>query len=86
MEVTESNKQEAEKVVERYKTIVVGKSIDSDNKLFKELAIINRQSVLDENKSVLEMLALHGDLRTHLPIKVRITNVTEQINYLQSKL
>lgn len=83
MQITESNKQEAENVYWYYGKCL---GIQMEYKEAIKCAIQDRQSVLEENESVLQMLKIHGDLRVILPISERITNLTEQINYLKSKL
>jgi hypothetical protein len=68
MQVTEQNKQEAEKVVEKYQTLSF---------YAISCAIINRQSVLEEFKKIPYPSNYVG---------YKIQSLTEQIEYLKSKL
>ncbi len=78
--ITEEQKQEADRILEIYRLTTYG-SIDTIRN-----AIQDRQSVLEDNKSVFEMLKLHGDIRICWPIHERIQSLTNQIIYLKSKL
>lgn len=86
MNITEEQKQEADRIVEKY----YPHSLD-DKTIFRDLihsiycAIQDRQSVLDENESVLQMLKVHGDVRGRIVIHQRILSLTAQIEYLKNK-
>jgi hypothetical protein len=71
MNISEQNKQEAEKVVEKYQTLSF---------YAISCAIINRQSVLDAFRN--EFLKGNADLHD----SSILTNLTQQITYLKSKL
>ena len=80
MNITEEQKQEADRILEIYRLTTYG-SIDTIRN-----AIQDRQSVLEENKSMLEMIKLHGTERIRMPLLDRIQSLTNQISYLKSKL
>jgi hypothetical protein len=80
MQVSEQNKQEAEKVVEGIKKIF--HTLGEDFPVFYELAIQDRQSVLEAMQQLLE----HLQMSSKFAIQLRITNLTEQIEYLKTKL
>ena len=86
--ITEEQKQEADRIVENYKNnYILDHNIIGGGKPNRiQSAIQDRQSVLYDNNSVLEMLKIHGDLRTRLPIEDRIQSLTNQIIYLKSKI
>jgi len=90
MQVTEQNKQEAEKVVEKYRPYVISSPWIDDDEIpdiyIIKCAIQDRQSVLDYAKKVYKVAKENATESTYLPIKTEITNLTEQINYLKSKL
>lgn len=93
MQVSESNKQEAEKVVDKHTFFdVVGMSLKGHTfrKDAIHHAIQDRQSVLEDRKKELKHFrdTLHSNVFTLIAfdIEKRITNLTEQINYLKSKL
>jgi hypothetical protein len=73
MQVSEQNKQEAEKVVEMYRLI----NGDRWNVYHVECAIQDRQSVLEEFKKIPYPSNYEG---------YKIQSLTEQIEYLKSKL
>lgn len=60
--------------------------ISGDERDSYEHAIQDRQSVLDDNKSVFELLKTHDMIRAMLPVGDRIQSLTQQIDYLKSKL
>jgi hypothetical protein len=78
MNISEQNKQEAEKVVEMYRII----NGDRWNVYHVDCAIQDRQSVLEAMQQLLE----HLQMSSKFAIQLRISNLTEQINYLKSKL
>lgn len=78
--ITEEQKQEADRIVEIYRLTTYG-SIDTIRN-----AIQDRQSVLEENKSMLEMIKLHGTERIRMPLLDRIQSLTNQIEYLKTKI
>ena len=80
MNITEEQKQEADRIVEKYRLTTYG-SIDTIRN-----AIQDRQSVLEENKSMLEMIKLHGTERIRMPLLDRIQSLTNQIEYLKTKI
>jgi hypothetical protein len=102
MQVTEQNKQEADKIIEDKYSIIkktdtclheeacpnlVGCQLskygcDGWEKVSIELAIQDRQSVLEAMQQLLE----HLQMSSKFAIQLRITNLTEQIEYLKSKL
>jgi len=88
MQITEKNKQEAEKVIEKhtlkYPRFDIGKNVyQYENKIIAiNHAIQDRQSVLD----LAIRLRSNSMSASSLIIEKEITNLTEQINYLQSKL
>ena len=94
--ITEEQKQEADSIVDFYlqychystdrEFVSREKAIETRRKYATHCAIQDRQSVLEDNKSVFEMLKIHGDLRTRLPIEDRIQSLTNQIIYLKSKI
>jgi len=87
MEYTEEIKKEADSTLIRILVDIIDYiEPEHQEELSARLAIQDRQSVLKDNNSVLEMLKLHGDLRTRLPIHERIQSLTQQIDYLKSKL
>ena len=88
MNITEEQKQEADRIVEKYKNnYILDHNIIGGGKPNRiQSAIQDRQSVLEVNNSVLEMLKIHGDLRTRLPIEDRIQSLTNQIDYLKTKI
>jgi hypothetical protein len=73
MQITEQNKQEAEKVVEMYRLI----NGDRWNVYHVECAIQDRQSVLEEFKKIPYPSNYVG---------YKIQSLTEQIEFLKSKL
>jgi len=79
MQVSESNKQEAEKVLKKIHKVFIKHGAEHYQNKSIELAIHNRQSVLEALEKVFE----REDLRF---IHEEITNLTEQIEYLKSKL
>lgn len=78
--ITEEQKQEADRILEIYRLTTYG-SIDTIRN-----AIQDRQSVLEENKSMLEMIKLHGTERIRMPLLDRIQSLTNQIEYLKTKI
>ena len=80
MNITEEQKQEADRILEIYRLTTYG-SIDTIRN-----AIQDRQSVLEENKSMLEMIKLHGTERIRMPLLDRIQSLTNQIEYLKTKI
>jgi len=80
MQITEQNKQEAEKVVEMYLPMVntkdfFGDSVEMRNGI--QCAIQDRQSVLEEFKKIPYPSNYVG---------YKIQSLTEQIEYLKTKL
>ena len=86
--ITEEQKQEADRIVEKYKNnYILDHNIIGGGKPNRiQSAIQDRQSVLEENKSVFEMVKLHGNSRTILPIYDRIQSLSNQIEYLKTKI
>jgi len=85
MQVTEQNKKEAEKVVEKYSKelyheLTLIKQVTATTLLATYCAIINRQSVLD----MLDYLSRNNI--DNFIVDKEITNLTEQIEYLKYKL
>ena len=76
MQISEQNKQEADKVVESIAEIIINEGT------MYEHAIINRKSVLDLAKVAVQTCI---DETTGF-WETEITNLKAQINYLQSKL
>lgn len=90
MQVTEQNKQEAEKVVEKHtfvsqiQRIGIGQNVYQQTNKIDAIkhAIQDRQSVLDLAKR----LRSNSMSASSLIIDKEITNLTEQIEFLKSKL
>jgi len=73
MQVSEQNKQEAEKVADNILSFIFRTSTNTE---IMQLAIQDRQSVLEATKKI------DHDYN----LSTEITNLTEQIEYLKSKL
>ena len=88
MNITEEQKQEADRIVEKYKNnYILDHNIIGGGKPNRiQSAIQDRQSVLEENKSMLEMIKLHGTERIRMPLLDRIQSLTNQIEYLKTKI
>jgi hypothetical protein len=77
MQVSESNKQEAEKVLDIYSNI-------TDHFMSYHCAIQDRQSVLDNNLKMISQLM--KSKKAVIALSTENRNLTEQIEYLKSKL
>ncbi len=86
--ITEEQKQEADRIVEKYKNnYILDHNIIGGGKPNRiQSAIQDRQSVLYDNNSVLEMIKLHGTERIRMPLLDRIQSLTNQIEYLKTKI
>lgn len=76
----------AEEIAKKYYGLLF---YDVNNTLFSSsilASIQDRQSVLEDNKSVFEMLLMHGNIRTRMPVHERIKSLTNQIDYLKTKI
>jgi hypothetical protein len=92
MQVSESNKQEAEKVITTINAILIyNEGVIVTKHFVNELAIQDRLSVLDLANKTKELLTDgdgHPIVRDfhYNKIKEEITNLTEQIEFLKTKL
>jgi len=85
MQITEQNKQEAEKVVGLYSITVP--RLDIGNNISETLnPIIAINSAIQDRQSVLEALDKIRNSLNYSEVTNEINNLTEQINYLKSKL
>ena len=81
MQISEQNKQEAEKVVIKYGLLMIEYIPLSFKKKATQCAIQDRQSVLEALEKVKDFIAYPSG-----KVGYEITNLTEQIEYLKSKL
>lgn len=79
MQITEQNKQEAEKVLWNYGKYL---GIQMEYKEATNCAIQDRQSVLE----AMQMVVFANDTMTEIYIKQKTESLTEQIEFLKSKL
>jgi len=93
MQVSEENKQEAEKVREKYiqaqkmKLIYYGQNFPQSFEMVDmsyHCAIQDRQSVLDNNLKMISQLM--KSKKAVIALSTENRNLTEQIEYLKSKL
>ena len=84
MQITEQNKQEADKLVEAIRNTYhpIKPNFKYEDKLSYSLSIINRQSVLEALRKIRSNTMSARDMI----IDNNITNLTSQIEYLKSKL
>ena len=80
MNITEEQKQEADRIVEIYNRNVL--YIETDFEQSINCAIQDRQSVLEAMTELLNSL----QMSSKFAIQLRINNLTNQIEYLKSKL
>jgi hypothetical protein len=80
-------KEEVEKLIDKYLLLF---SVTLENTISRyeatHCAIFEVQSTLKENESVLEMLKIHGNDRTRLPVKFRIIFLRSVLMVLENKL
>jgi hypothetical protein len=84
MQVSEQNKQEAEKVYSTYYNLWLYSSSMMNNETIVTFAIQDRQSVLDNNLKMISQLM--KSKKAVIALSTENRNLTEQIEYLKSKL
>lgn len=84
--MTEEIKKEADKVYRKYYDIWIKSDMTIKFEDFIKIVIQDRQSVLEENKDWYKLLKVTATESSYLPIKQRIQSLTQQIEYLKSKL
>ena len=91
--ITEEQKQEAERVVDKYKNLTTYQyqeyaganpsTFEHDKDTLCNCAIQDRRSVLEELSKV---ESIYKSIETTYQLQVRIQSLTAQIDYLKSKL
>lgn len=76
-------KEEAERIIERFKYSVGDIPECTQEERTKQCALICIENVISENKSVLEMLNIHGTLRNRIPVEGRISDLEEVKKYIE---
>jgi len=87
MQVTEQNKQEAEKVVEKHTFVSQIQRIGISKNVYQQTNKIDAiNHAIQDRQSVLEALYKVGCIECQSEHEELLYNINEQINYLQSKL